>query len=384
MSAMQGPMMTINRRMILAGGAAAMMSARSASAQATAAEPSEAERAAIDGVVEKVMRDFAVPGLSLAIAAAGKEVFAQGYGEADRNAGEKVTPKSLFRIASLTKPITAVAIFTLVERGKLYLTERVFGRGAVLGVDYGETFPRFVNQITVEHLLTHTAGGWPNDKTDPMFGQAGKNQKQLITWVLANQPPKNPPGNLYAYSNFGYCVLGRVIEKISGESYQGFVSNQVLKRCGITEMRIAGNKPADRAPGEVVYYDDRESPYEMDVARMDSHGGWIATASDLVRFLTHVDGFATVPDILRPDMLRLMTTPSMVKPDYAMGWAVNRANNWWHTGSLPGSTTLMVRTARGLCWAALANGRGKGAGDFAEALDRMMWDVVRKVPAWKA
>jgi hypothetical protein len=107
-------------------------------------------------------------------------------------------------------------------------------------------------------------------------------------------------------------------------------------------------------------------------------------ASDLVRFLTHVDGFPTVPDILRPDTLRLMTTPSTVKPDYAMGWAVNRAGNWWHTGSLPGSTTLMVRTARGLCWAALANGRGKGARDLSEALDRTMWDVVRKVPAWKA
>jgi CubicO group peptidase (beta-lactamase class C family) len=384
MSAILRPMMTINRRTILAGGVAAMMSAREASAQATAAEPSEAERAAMDGVVEKLMQQFSIPGLSIAIAAAGKEVFAQGYGEADKSAGEKVTPKSLFRIASLSKPITSVAIFTLVERGKLHLTERVFGRGTVLDVDYGDTYPRNVNQITVEHLLTHTAGGWPNDKTDPMFSQASKNQKQLIAWALANQPPKNPPGNAYAYSNFGYCVLGRVIEKISAESYQGFVREQVLKRCGISEMRIAGNKLADRAPGEVVYYDNQEKPYEIDVARMDSHGGWIATASDLVRFLTRVDGFPTVPDILRPDTLRLMTTPSPVKPDYAMGWAVNKANNWWHTGSLPGSTTLMVRTARGLCWAALTNSRGKGPGDFSEALDRMMWDVVRKVPAWKA
>lgn len=376
-------MMNLNRRMILAGGAAAMVGAAKAYAQATAAEPSEAERAAIDGVAEKVMREFAIPGLSLSIAAAGKQVYAQGYGDADKDAGDKVTPKNLFRIASLSKPITSVAIFTLVERGKLHLTERVFGRGAVLDVDYGDSYPRFINQITVEHLLTHTAGGWPNDKTDPMFGQAGKSQKQLIAWALANQPPKNPPGNIYADSNFGYCVLGRIIEKISGESYQGFVRNQVLKRCGISEMRIAGNKRADQAPGEVVYYDDVEKPYEIDVARMDSHGGWIATASDLVRFLTHVDGFPSVPDILRPDTLRVMTTPSPVRADYAMGWAVNRANSWWHAGSQAGTTALMVRTARGLCWAALTNGRGKGTG-YGEALDRMMWDIVRKVPAWKA
>jgi CubicO group peptidase (beta-lactamase class C family) len=384
MSVMQRLMMTIDRRTILAGGAAAMMGAGQAAAQAAAAAPSEAERAAIDGVAEAVMRQFSIPGLSIAIAAGGKEVFAQGYGDADREAGEKVTPRSLFRIASLSKPITAVAIFTLVERRKLALTERVFGRGTVLDVEYGETFPRYVNQITVEHLLTHTSGGWPNDKTDPMFGQAGKSQKQLIAWVLANQPPKNPPGNIYAYSNFGYCVLGRVIEKVSGESYQSFVRDQVLKRCGIEEMRIAGNKRADRAANEVVYYDDVEKPYEIDVARMDSHGGWIAAASDLVRFLTHVDGFPTVPDILRPDTIRLMTAPLPLRRGYAMGWSVNQNHNWWHTGSLPGSTTLMVRTARGLCWAALANRRGKGAADFSEALDRMMWDIVRKVPAWKA
>ncbi len=378
------PMMILDRRTMLAGGAAAMVGAGRAYAQATAVEPSEAERAAMDGVAEAAMRQLAIPGLSIAIAAAGKQVFAQGYGEADRSAGEKVTPKSLFRIASLSKPITSVAIFTLVERGKLHLTERVFGLGAVLGVDYGGAYPRFLSQTVVEHLLTHTAGGWPNDKTDPMFGHAGKDHKQLITAVLALEPPNNPPGNTYAYSNFGYCLLGRIIEKVSGESYESFVRNQVLKRCGISEMRIAGNTLADRAPGEVVYHDDRDNPYGIDVARMDSHGGWIATAGDLVRFLTHVDGFPTVRDILRPDTLRVMTTPSPVKPDYAMGWSVNRNNNWWHTGSLAGTTALMVRTARGLCWAALANGRVRGAGGTAEALDRMMWDIVRKVPAWKA
>ncbi|MBM3620720.1 MAG: beta-lactamase family protein [Alphaproteobacteria bacterium] len=376
--------MNLNRRTTLAGGAAAMMVAGRAHAQAAAVEPSEAERAAMDGVVEAAMRQLAIPGLSIAITAAGKPVYAQGYGDADKNAGEKVTPKSLFRIAGLSKPITAAAIFTLVERGKLHLTERVFGYGTVLGVDYGPSYPRFVSQITVEHLLTHTTGGWPNDKTDPMFGEPGKNHKQLITATLAGQPPKHPPGNSYAYSNFGYCVLGRIIEKVSGESYQTFVRNQVLKRCGIEEMRIAGNKLADRAAGEVVYYDEVEKPYEIDVARMDSNGGWIGTASDLVRFLTHVDGFPTVRDILRPETLRVMTTPSSVQPGYAMGWSVNRNNDWWHAGSLAGTTAVMVRSARGLCWAALANSRVRGAGGTAEALDRMMWDVVRKVPAWKA
>ena len=101
--------MSLDRRTILAGGATAMMGAGRAHAQAAAVEPSDAERAAIDGVAEAVMRQFAIPGLSIAIAAAGKQVYAQGYGEADKSTGEKVTPKSLFRIASLSKPITSAA-----------------------------------------------------------------------------------------------------------------------------------------------------------------------------------------------------------------------------------------------------------------------------------
>jgi hypothetical protein len=146
-------------------------------------------------------------------------------------------------------------------------------------------------------------------------------------------------------------------------------------------MQLAGNTLAQRAPKEVLYYGRKETPYTMNVTRMDSHGGWIGTPGDLVQFALHVDGFDTAPSILRVETIKTMTTGSTANPGYACGWCVNKAHNHWHNGSLPGTTTLLVRTASGLCWAAFANARGQGTN---VAIDQMMWKMVKAVPAWRA
>ena len=328
------------------------------------------------------MTKYKVPGLSVAIARHGQFVYRKGFGLADVASGEKVTPDYLFRIASVSKPITSVAIFTLIEKGRLKLSDRIFGRDAVLGMDFGSSYPERVQKITLEHLLTHTCGGWQNDANDPMFLNPAMNQPALIRWTLQNQPLQYDPGTHYAYSNFGYCILGRVIEKVSGQTYAEFAEQNVLAKCGVSDMRIAGNTLLDTVPGEVEYYGQNgESPYDMNVRRMDSHGGWIATPSDLVNFAMRVDGFSYTPNILEPATIDTMTTASSVKPDYAKGWMVNTLNNWWHNGSLPGTTSIMVRTSSGLCWAALTNTRTKG---MDPALDQMMWDLADAVPQWRA
>lgn len=164
-----------------------------------------------------------------------------------------------------------------------------------------------------------------------------------------------------------------MIEKATHQFYPTMVRDNVFHACGITNMRIAGNTLALRAPAEVVYGGPDGDPYNMNVARMDAHGGWVATASDLVRFLIAVDGRGLAP-LLRPESVEVMTTPT-VDPHYAKGWAVN-GRNWWHSGSLPGTSAVMVRTPGGLCWAALANGRNSKTGSVG-ALDRVMWDIVK-------
>jgi CubicO group peptidase (beta-lactamase class C family) len=259
----------------------------------------------------------------------------------------------------------------------------VFGANGILGKKFGSApYQRFVEEITVDHLLTHTCGGWNNDREDPMFRHPEMDHAQLISWTLDNQPLKFTPGAHYAYSNFGYCVLGRVIEEITNRSYSEYVREEILARCGVRNMRIAGNTLGDRAQNEVVYYgQESENPYDMNVARMDSHGGWLATPRDLVLFANHVDGFKFTQSILKPETIQSMTAPSSASLNYARGWAVNDLGNWWHTGSLPGTTTIMVRTSSGFCWAALTNTRTKS--DIGLALDNMVWEMARKVSSWK-
>ena len=356
-----------------------------------APQVSDTERRAMESVALAFMRKFAVPGLSVAIAKNGQMVYEQPFGAVNWETGEPLRAANLFRIASVTKPITSTAIFSLVEKGKLALSDRVFGSGGILGTEYGKTpYRRYVTDITVDHLLTHTCGGWENDSSDPMFRFPQMNHAQLISWTLDTLPLTNPPGTHYAYSNFGYCVLGRVIEKIARQPYAEYVGREILSACGIEDMRISGNTLKQRAPNEVTYLGQSgEDPYSINVARMDSHGGWLATAADLARFAARITGYGSTPGILKRETIAKMVSPGPAEAKsaevkYARGWSVRNdgKGNWWHNGSLPGSTTILVRTANGFSWAALCNTRRQPADDINRGLDNLVWDMARKVRAW--
>jgi len=238
-----------------------------------------------------------------------------------------------------------------------------------------------IEEISIEHLLTHTAGGWSNDRNDPMFKYPQKTQAELIEWTLNVRPLENPPGQTFAYSNFGYCVLGRVIEKVARRSYAAFVRDTTHKPCGIVDMVISGNSLSERRTDEVKYYGPGESPYLMNVTRMDSHGGWLARPADLVQFLMHVTGFAKPTNILKPATIEVMTTVSAANAQYAKGWFI-QSGDWWHSGSLPGTSTIVVRTHSGFCWAAFVNTRREGSSYF-EDLAGLVWNIVREVKSWR-
>lgn len=331
----------------------------------------------VDDAISAFMSKYNVPGMAVAITRNGKLVYVKGYGKADKASGNEVKDNSLFRIASVSKPITAVAIMKLVEANKLKLDDKAFGTGSILGTTYGTMpYKPHVTDITVRHLLEHTAGGWSNTGSDPMFTNPAMSKAELISWTLNNRALNTLPGFQYAYSNFGYCVLGRVIEKASGQTYEQYVKEKILQPAGITEMMIGGNTAADKKINEVSYYGQNgEDPYIYNVARMDAHGGWLASATDLLRFLVKVDGFSTKPDILNGNSITTMTTASSSNPNYALGWNVNAAKNWWHMGSLPGTTTEIVRTQSGWCWALLTNTRSN-AGSFLADLDGLIWQAI--------
>jgi len=153
--------------------ALARLETRQRDREVTAIAPVEVEE--MRALATAFMTQHNVPGLSIAIAKDGRLVFVDGLGLADTGRKEPVTPAHLFRIGSVSKPFTSATVFALVEAGKLRLSDTIFGRDAVLGTDFGRPpFKPYVAAITLQHLLTHTAGGWQNDGNDPMFSRPAR------------------------------------------------------------------------------------------------------------------------------------------------------------------------------------------------------------------
>lgn len=301
------------------------------------------------------MDKYGIPELSLAISKDGKLIYAKAF-----SMNNTVSITNRFRIASVSKAITAVSVFKLIQQGKLSLTDKVFGPGGVLGTKYGhQPYGQWITEITVWNLLSHTSSGWGAlDYTkDPMLKFPSWPVAKLITWTLDNIPLTSAPGTAYIYSNFGYCLLGRIIEQVTGLTYEHYVQSAVLAPIGITDMEIAGNTLADRKPNEVIYYtgdpsDPTEDPYSINIHRMDAHGGWITKATDLVRFLVHL-----TPDILNHETYETMMQPLSIDPTEALGWGIN-ATSQWAAGSLPGNFAFMEKDREfDFSWSILMNKR---------------------------
>lgn len=325
------------------------------------------------------MNRYNVPGLSLAISSGGRLVYARALGVAERATQAPLTVRHRMRIASVSKPITAAAIMLLVQQGRLTLTRRLFGSTGLFGNLYG-TPPYDTNErlINIEHLLTHTAG-FANVPSDPMFSEPARDHASLIGWVLDTRTPAAAPGTLCNYSNFGFCVLGRVIEKVTGQTYANYVRQAILAPARATSMAIGGDTLAQRLADEVVYHGQMgEDPYNMLITRMDSHGGWVSSAIDLLRFLRQVDGFTPPADLLTAANVTRMTTGCAANRNVALGWGVDGLGNWNHNGALPGSLSVLKRNANGIGQAALVNTRqpNTSAGNFQDA---MMGDFYRMV-----
>src|SRR5688572_6817044 len=197
-----------------------------------------------DQVISDLMKTHKVPGGAVAVVKDGRLVYARGFGYADVENKVTVAPHALFRIASVSKPITAVAILRLVEAGKLELTQKVLPLIPDLQPPAGATMdPRWQN-ITILNLLQHT-GGWDRDKPggfDPMFrpstaaaavGAPAPASGETVIRYMLGQPLDFDPGTKYVYSNFGYTILGRIIERVSGMSYENYRSEErrVGKEC---------------------------------------------------------------------------------------------------------------------------------------------------------
>lgn len=378
--------------------------------------------ASFDQAMAQFIAARGMPGGALAVVKDGRLVHARGYGWADKEKKTSVEPTSLYRIASISKPITGVAVLKLVEQGRLKLDDRAFDLIPQKPLPGAKPDPR-LRGITIRQCLQHT-GGWDRDKSyDPMFrpkliaeavGETAPASASAVIRYMMGQPLDFDPGTRYAYSNFGYCVLGRVIEQLTGKSYEQFVKDAVLTPAGIKGMRLGRSVESGRAPNEVRYYmpeaETADSvfpglpakvpwPYgAFNLEAMDAHGGWLASAVDLARFAAALHDPAKCP-LLKPEPWRELHAPppASVAPNtegslkgayYCCGFmsrpmdSERRRVNYWHTGSLPGTYTMLVRRWDGLAWGALFNQRSKDRkldGEIDPALHRAA-DAVKEWP----
>ena len=377
--------------------------------------------AAFDREMRQFMEPRKIPGATLAVVKDRRLVYAQGYGWADREKRLPARPDSLFRIASISKPFTAVAILQLVEKGKLRLDAPVFDllRPQPCSTSVTKRDDR-LKAITVRQLLQHTAG-WDRDKSfDPMFRPRQIAQalnvpsppgpQEIICYMLA-RPLDFDPGTRYAYSNFGYCLLGRIIEKLTGLGYEAYMQKNVLAPIGITRMRIGRSQLELRAQGEANYYsasserirslfDDQMVPWPdggFYLEAMDAHGAWIASVLDLARFAAALDEPRQSP-LLKPNSVAAMYAPpaapvsrdsdgKLAETYYGCGWSIRVTNhngkaNYWHLGSLPGTFSLLVRRWDGLSWAALFNQRSEDEKLPDSAIDSALHRAADAVTRW--
>jgi len=214
--------------------------------------------------LERFIRRWEIPGASVAIARNGKLVYAGGMGYADMDTETPAEPLHLFRIASVSKLITAAAVFHLVDEGKLSLDSRVFGPEGILDTTlYPDIADPRALQITVGHLLDHS-GGWTTRWGDHMFipdviaEEMGVPPPPSIETIIAfalGKPLHFTPGSWSSYSNLGYAILGEVVEQVSGMEYERYVRQELMEPLGIRDFYIAGNTREEASVREVSYYE---------------------------------------------------------------------------------------------------------------------------------
>ena len=360
--------------------------------------PEVPELSVLDATMRGFMVSHKVSAGALAITYQSRLVFARGYSW--KSEGLPATdPQALFRIASLSKPVTSAAVMKLVEDGQLGLDEKVVD---ILPFECPEGLSSDPNlkEVTILHLLQHL-GGWDRDQAfDPMFQDKRISQTLGVPQPISHadimtfmngQPLQYKPGVKYAYSNYGYCLLGRVIERRTGMAYDDYVKKEVLLPLGITGMKLARSRREDRVPGEVAYEAKRPAPYgTFYVENMDSHGGWLASAPELARFAAAFDDPQACPILSADSIETMFALPETIafgeykrgEPYYACGWSVRDygggRRNTWHTGSLPGTYSFMARWSSGVNCVVLFNKRGPGF----DKIDPLLSKASKSVAVW--
>lgn len=320
--------------------------------------------ASFDNKVLTFMKNYDLPGMSVSVADKGKLVYSRGYGYSDKENRVRMTRGNLLRLASASKPFCSMSIQRLIDEGKLALTDKPFAEGGILAEDFPE-IKAGNEKITIRNLLEHQNGWNDNaDPWDPMFSDytSDLNSEETIEYALKRYNFSDEPGTTHNYSNLGYCILGRVVEKITGMEYEDYMQQEVAEKAGAYTVQVGTDTKAGRLPMECVFYTPSGyNAYNKNMRRLDSCGGLIASTDDLVRVCSAIDGLDGYPEIFPQETLDRMFTPSETYKRYGLGWRMNHSSLLkgccYHTGNIAGTASLMIRGGDGHHIAMVNNSR---------------------------
>lgn len=365
------------------------------------------EAARFDRAVNQFMKKWEIEGASVAIMKDGNLIYSKGYGYADREDSVHTDVRHIFRIASVSKLITAVGIMKLYEAGRLKMDSRVFGPNGILNdLEFTNYTDKRINDITIEQLLRHK-GGYSVRAGDPMFAPMDVARAMNVTSPPADENTTIRyglqrglgfrPGGRTAYSNMGYLVLSKVIEKLSGTTYERYIQDSILTPIGCYDMHIARNLHRDKYPNEVRYYEssDAELVEACDgsgrmvpkcdggnnVTVLSGAGAWVASPVELLKFVAAIDGESSKPDILKASTIRLMTDET--RNALPIGWMRTRGDGeWWRTGSMAGTSAMLRKQSNGYTWMFVTNTSSWKGSRFPNLISGMLKQAFGRVTEW--
>ena len=333
----------------------------------------------LDKEMKRYLRKWEMKGASVAIMRNDSLIFAKGYGWADEEKEVKMEAGHILRMASVSKLITAIGIMKLQDEGRLNIKNKVFGPEGVMKDSDLDTLIRHsaYEHLTIEHLLRHQGGFY----RDPLFSS-----KDVMNQMRLDHPPtaddffrlilpkrlRYKPGTTHRYSNFGYLLLSRIIEHVTGKNYEQYIKEEILAPAGCYDMHIAGNYYEDRRENEVRYYTHSgEGQYIEEyngsgnmversyggnnITLLSGAGAWCGSTAELARLVASIDGRDEVPDIISKKAVNQMIE-YFDQSTFSLGWNDTTPGvGWSRTGTFSGTSAIIKYFPDGECWIFISN-----------------------------
>ena len=320
-------------------------------------------------LAKKFLRQQGIPGMSISVSKKGELIWSEGFGYANRKAKIKVEPsKTLFRIASISKSITALTLAKLVDDNLVDLNSSIY--------KYLPNYPKNSYDFSIKELGGHIAG---------IRHYKGKeftlNKKMSITEGLElfkNDALLFEPSTQFSYNTFGYVLLSEIMQKVSKTDFNDLVKNAVFKPLGMTNTMLDDSEI--NVPNTTRFY-KKKRVLSKPVANeyKVAGGGFLSTSEDLIKFGKEIIS----PSIVSKEALLEMLTSQKLKSDkitgYGIGFSVectkNNTNKYYHTGGGVGaSTILLIYPKEGVVISVLTNRSGVDMEVFGQALEAIFVD----------